>query len=108
MNLHTYYARIRDIEDSIADDSIVIKSLATEAGGVAGRLTEVSRTIAARMVVDGLAEIASPAEAKRHRADAISKRQAEEERRRAAQVHFTVISEADLKSLPKSLRGSRE
>jgi len=107
MNLHTYYARIRSIEDSIADDSIVIKSLATEAGGVAGRLTEVSRAIAARMVVDGVAEIASPTEAKRHRTDAVARREAEEERRRAAQVHFTVISEADLKALPKSIRGTR-
>lgn len=108
MNLKTYYARIREIESAIEHDWVVVKSVATESGGIAGQLTEVGRATGARMVADGTAELASKEESAAHRAEAAAKQQAEQERRRAAQVQFTVISEADIRSLARKGRAQNE
>ena len=103
MDLRGYYQRIRDAAASL-DECVVVKSLATENGGVAGRLTEVSRGAAARLIVDGVAEPASPDEAEAYRADRAEARALEEERRRASQVQFQVISDADLRALMQTGR----
>jgi len=108
MNLKTYYARIREIESAIENDWVVVKSVATESGGIAGRLTEVGRTTGARMIADGTAELASEEESSAHRAEAAAKQQAEQERRSAAQVQFTVISEAEMRSLARKGRAHKE
>ncbi len=108
MNLKTYYGRIRAIENAIEQDWVVVKSVATESGGIAGRFTEVGRTTAAKMIVEGAAELATPEESDKHHAAAEVKRQAEQDRRRAAQVQFTVLSESDLRSLSRRGRAQKE
>lgn len=104
MDLKSYYQRIRALEESMAEDFVVVKSLATESGGQAGRLSEASRTTAARMIVDGVAEPASVEEAEAFRSAAAEARRKELERRRAAEVQFTVISDSDLRALTGSRR----
>lgn len=108
MDLRAYYQQIREIETSIEDDFPIIKSLATEDGGKSGRFIEVPRALAARMIVDGGAELATLSEAQAVRANAEEERQKEEKRRQAAQVQFTVISDEDLKALQKSPRSARK
>ncbi len=99
MDLRGYYRKMREVEASFEDEFVVLKSLATEAGGVKGRLTEAARGVAARMIVDGFAEAATAAEAKRFRSEAEKARKAELERRQASQVQFTLVSERDLQAL---------
>ncbi len=108
MNLKTYYQKIREITETLVEDYIVVKSIATEAGGLAGRLTEVGKATAARMLADGVAEAASAKEASAMRAAAEEARRKEEERRRAAHVQFTVVSESDLRALARSGRARKE
>jgi hypothetical protein len=109
MDLKRYYRKIREIEDLIEDLYPVVKSLATEAGGLAGKLTETTKAVAARMVVDGVAELASAEEAAEFRRAAEETRQREEERRRGEQVRFHVLSEGDLRALMKTgPKGRRE
>jgi hypothetical protein len=108
MDLRGYYRKMRELEATLADESVVVKSLATEAGGKAGRLTEVRRETAARLIVDGLAEAASEKEAAAYRRSASEASQKELERRAASQVQFTVISEADLRALSRSPAGKRK
>lgn len=102
MDLKRYYRRIREIEAAIEDEFPVVKSLPTEAGGQGGRLTETTRAVAARMVVDGVAELASPEETAEFRRVAEETRAREEERRRGEQVQFHVLSESDLRALVKA------
>jgi hypothetical protein len=109
MDLKNYYRKIRELEATIEDEFPVVKSLATEAGGKRGRLTETTRSVAARMVVDGVAELASPDETAEFRRLAEEIRRREEERRRGEQVQFHVLSESDLKALLKAgPKGRRE
>jgi len=108
MDLKSYYRKVREIEASIEGAFPVIKSLATEDGGNAGQLTEVTRAIAARMVNDGIAELASAEEVGdfRRRNDEALKQ--EEQRRRAAEIQFTILSEADLRTLQGAARKGRK
>ena len=109
MDLKNYYRKIRDLEAEIEDEFPVVKSLPTEAGGKGGKLTETTRAVAARMVVDGVAELASLQEAAEFRRVAEETRQREEERRRGEQVQFHVLSEGDLRALLKAgPKGRRE
>ena len=64
MNLRGYYKRIKDTEAAIEEPFPVIVSLATPDGGKAGQRTEVSRTVAAKMIIDGLARLATSDEVK--------------------------------------------
>jgi hypothetical protein len=109
MDLKKYYRKIREVEAAIEDEFPVVKSLPTEAGGQGGRLTETTKLVAARMVVDGVAEIASPEETAEFRRIAEENRLREEERRRGEQVQFHVLSETDLRALLKAgPKGRRE
>ncbi len=101
MDLKKYYRKIRDLEAVIEDDFPVVKSLATEAGGLGGKLTEATKSVAARMIVDGVAELASDAEATEFRRLAEEAKRREAERRRSEQVQFHVLSESDLKAMLK-------
>lgn len=99
MDLKSYYQRIRLLEQEMGEEYVVVKSLATESGGRAGRLSETTRETAARMIVDGVAERASEEESTAFRAAGTEAKRREAERRKAAEVQFTVISQADLRAL---------
>ncbi|HSH14405.1 MAG TPA: hypothetical protein VLD18_00125, partial [Verrucomicrobiae bacterium] len=63
MDLKGYYRKIREAEARLGEEFPILRSLATEEGGKAGRLVEVTRAVAARMIVDGIAEVAGTDEA---------------------------------------------
>jgi len=62
MDLRGYYQKIREVEATIADAYAVIVSLETPDGGKAGTQTEVTRSLAAKMIVNGLAKLAKVAD----------------------------------------------
>jgi hypothetical protein len=90
MDLRAYYGRLRETEKGFREEFVVVKSVATPDGGIAGRLTEVSRAVAAKMIVDGMAQAADAAEAAAHRRAVAESKEREEERREAAQVQITL------------------
>ena len=57
MDVTIYYKRIRETEAAIATPFVVVKSLRTEDGGKKGVLVEVPRYLAAKMAVEGSAEV---------------------------------------------------
>jgi hypothetical protein len=108
MDLKGYYRKIKAIAASLEEEFPVIRSLATEDGGRAGHLTETPRAVAARMIADGIAEAASAEETQEFRARAEEARQTEAQRQRAAEIQFTILSEADLRSLQGAARKGRK
>lgn len=104
MDLRAYYRKLREMEASITEDFPIVKSFATEEGGRGGRLTEVPRVVAARMLVEGVAELATAEETRDFRAAVKQAQEAEEQRRQASKIQFTILSEADLQSLQRSPR----
>lgn len=64
MDVKAYYKRVREAEASLTGEHLVMVSLATAEGGKAGVKTEAPRAIAARLIAEGRARVASDEEAK--------------------------------------------
>ena len=60
MDLREYYGKIREQERKIADPFVTVVSLKGSDGARAGRKTVVPRAVAAKMIVDGMAELEEP------------------------------------------------
>jgi hypothetical protein len=86
MDLRGYYKEIRDMEASIPTPYTVIASVPTSHGGKAGVITEVPRLIAARMIVEQSARLATDQEAADFYQKHAAQRQAEAEAQAAAKV----------------------
>lgn len=98
MDLRAYYAKIRQEEETIPDPWVLVISSETEDGGVLGRATEVSRRIAARLIVDGKARLAEKIEIEKHRCDAEDARIAAERAAKASKLQVTIVApESELK-----------
>ena len=105
MDLKGYYRKLRETERGLPDDYAVVKSLPTADGGVAARLTEVTKAVAARMIVDGLAELAGPEEAQAFRKDLAERKKREEDKQAATRIQFAVLSDADMRRLRRANEG---
>jgi hypothetical protein len=57
MELREYYKKIREVEDKIAAPFVTVVSRKTRDGGRAGRRIEVAREVAAKLIVDGRADL---------------------------------------------------
>ncbi len=68
MDLRMFYQKLRKIEQDIVDPHVVVVSQETSDGGRAGQKVEVSRSSAARLIVEGRARLATAEEATQHRA----------------------------------------
>ncbi|MBI3694061.1 MAG: hypothetical protein HY238_04375 [Acidobacteria bacterium] len=105
MDLKVYYRKLRQIEQEMPEEFVVVKSLATPDGGISGRLTEVARFLAAKMAADGLAVLAEKAEAALFRERVAEEQKQEEQKRASAKVQFTMLTESDLRALQQQGRG---
>lgn len=63
MDLKAYYQKIRQVEAEIVGPCTVVISLETNDGGKAGHAKEVRRRLAARLVAEGKARLATQEEA---------------------------------------------
>jgi len=104
MDLKRYYQKIRDIESTILDAFAVVESLETPDGGKAGALTEVPRRVAAKMVADGSARLASVEEAQRLREAQAEAQRAAEQAAAVGRVQLTVLPTDELNRLREAAR----
>ena len=63
MDLRTWYKKVRDAEAGLTGEHFVMVSLATSEGGKEGVRTEVPRLIAARLIAESRARLATEEEA---------------------------------------------
>lgn len=78
MDLRAYYKKICKLEAEIPEPYVVVVSRETPDGGKPGVKTDVPRSLAAKLIVEDQATLASPEDSAEFRADT-------ERRRRAAQ-----------------------
>ena len=91
MDLRAYYRRLRQAEAELTGEEFVMVSLATPEGGNAGIRTEVPRAVAAKLLAEGKATVASEEEAKAYR-EAMREAKAKfDEEEAARQVQVMVI-----------------
>ncbi len=107
MDLKAYYRKLREIEAGIAEEYPVVVSHETADGGRAGLRSEVPRAVAARMIVEGKARLATPEESEEYRAELAEARRQAEQAAAASRVQVTVIPEAELRALRSALGQSK-
>jgi len=108
MDLQVYYKKIRALEASLKDPSVVLVSLETPDGGREGVRTEVPRRTAARMIVEGGARLATAEEEREFQEQkAEAKRQADQAFA-ASRMQFTVISPNELRKLKSGSQSGRD
>jgi hypothetical protein len=108
MDLKLYYQKIRDMESKITEPFPVVVSHETADGGKPGGLTEVTPGIAARMLVEGAARLATAEEAMAFQAVQAEAKRAADEAAAAAKVQFTVLSTTELNKLKGASKSSKD
>jgi hypothetical protein len=99
MDLKLYYQKRRDTEFKIPDAFPLIISQQTDDGGLAGSCAEVTRAVAAKMITEGTARLATAEEAKAYREARAEAKRAADEAAVVSQVHVTVVPSAELAKL---------
>jgi uncharacterized Fe-S cluster-containing radical SAM superfamily enzyme len=107
MDLRMFYQKLRKIEQEIADPHVVVVSHETSDGGRPGQQAEVSRVIAARLILEGRARLATPEESAEYRAATQEALRQAEQRLMANKVQVNVISDADLRALKGAPRAEK-
>ena len=96
MDLQHYYRKIREAESKILDEFPLMVSRETGDGGKDGTITEVLRRLAAQMIVEGIARLATPEEREAFQAAQAEVRRVVEQLAAASKVQFAVLSSAEL------------
>ena len=104
MDLILYYSKIRGEEKAITEEFPVIVSNETGDGGKAGHLTEVPKSVAARMIVQGLARLAPAEAAQAFRAEQAAAVRIVEELAAAGRVQLSVMPTADFERLKNAAK----
>jgi len=99
MDLRAFYQKIRDAAAAIEEPFPIVMSLATADGGKEGMPIEVTRQLAAKMMVEGSARLASAAEARQFREQQTEAKRLADQATAAARVQLTVLTTDDLNRL---------
>ena len=92
MDLRQYFRKLREAQTTISEPETFVTSLETEDGGRAGVITEVSRELAAKMIVEGRATLSTKAERDRFVAHQNAARAAARTAEIAQKLQVTVVS----------------
>jgi len=104
MDLKAFYQKLRKIEQEIVEPHVVVVSQETPDGGREGQKTEVSRSLAARLVLEGRARLANPQESEEYR-EVVQKAVLDAQQRALAdRVQVNLISETDLRAIKSAVR----
>ena len=104
MDLRLFYQKLRKIEQEISDPHVLLVSNETPDGGRAGQKSEVSRSLAAKMILEGRARLASADEIAEYRAGVEQARQEADQRAVAQKIQVNVVSEADFRAIKTASR----
>jgi hypothetical protein len=104
MDLRAYFEKIRAVEEKIAEEFAVVISEATADGGKPGTLTEVIRRVAAKLIVDGLARLASHEEAKAFQTGQAEAKRVADQETAASRVQLTVLSSDELDQIKSAVK----
>jgi hypothetical protein len=99
MDLRQYFKKIRDTEESIAEQFPLVVSVATSDGGQAGNITEVSRHEAAKAIAEGRATLASDEQKQAYLEREAARKQSADKAELSRRLQIAIVSESDLRSV---------
>ncbi len=95
MDLKVYYQKIQEIEGGIAGPDAVVVSLETQDGGRPGVKSEVPKRLAAKLVVEGKARLASKEEQEEYRHQVQEATKKAKELAEARKMRVAIIPESE-------------
>jgi hypothetical protein len=95
MDLRQFYRKVRELEHSLAEPYVMVRSIDTSDGGRAGILSEVVREVAAMLIIGGKAELASGAEIEAYQVCQEEAKAAHEKAEMAKRVQVAIISDTE-------------
>jgi hypothetical protein len=98
MDLKQYFRKIRQIEATLSEIFPLVVSLETPDGGKPGLVSEISRELAAKLIVEGRAVLASEEEKELYREQQVCAREAAEKSEVAKRVQIAIVSDRDLRN----------
>jgi hypothetical protein len=107
MDLTQYYEKVRLEEGKIEGKYALVVSCESGDGGKPGQHTEVTKRVAAQLIVAGTARLATPEEAEAHRAIQTEALRKLAEQESAATLRMSVVSTADLEELKSAAKSRR-
>ena len=96
MDLRHYFRKIRETEERLTEEFPLVTSRETAEGGKAGRVTEVSRAVAAKLLVEGKADIATPEERATYLLGQEEAKKASERAELARRVQVAIVTDTEL------------
>lgn len=97
MDVKQYYRKINEVEAGLKDKYPMVISLETPDGGKAGVVSEVPRTLAAKLIVECRAVLASEAEIEKYRNEQSAAKRSAEKAELAKRLQVAIIADPDLK-----------
>lgn len=97
MDLKQYFRKVREVEGALSEPYPIVVSLETSDGGKPGILSEVSRLVAAKMIIEGRALLATDVEKELYRDQQAAAKMNAEKAELARRVQVAIISESDLR-----------
>ncbi|HEY3741179.1 MAG TPA: hypothetical protein VGL53_15110 [Bryobacteraceae bacterium] len=104
MDLRDFFKRVRDVEAAISDEYPMVVSYATPDGGKAGITTETPRSVAATLIAEGRARLATPEEAAAHQQSVRNAVEQVEKAALADKIQVALVTDADLEGLKQKTK----
>jgi hypothetical protein len=107
VDLRVFYQKVRQLEKEMAGSHAVVVSNETPDGGRSGQATEVPKGVAARMIVEGKARLATAEECARYKADVAKGLEATQRRELMGKAQVRLLSDSDIEALRSALRPTK-
>jgi hypothetical protein len=108
VDLRVFYQKVRQLEKEIAGSHATVVSNETPDGGRPGQLAEVPKGVAARMIVEGKARLATAEESAQHLADVARGIEAATRQELMGKTQVRLLSDSDIETLRSALRPAKD
>ncbi|BDC52085.1 hypothetical protein F183_A44000 [Bryobacterales bacterium F-183] len=99
MNLRAYFQKIREVEKEILKDVVYVVSLAGDDGGLPGIIAQVTRAIAAKLIVDQKSRLATDEEIETLLAYQEAERQKLQEQQAVQRLQVAIVSDKQIEAM---------
>ncbi len=104
MDLRVFFQKVRQLEKEIPGNHAVVVSAETPDGGRPGQTAEVAKGVAARMIVEGKARLATPEECEQRQSEVARGIEMAKKRELMGKAQVRLLSDSDIESLRGALR----
>ncbi len=107
MDLRVFFQKIRKLENELDGDYVVLVSNETGDGGRSGQTVEVTKPVAARMIVEGRARLATAEECKARQKALERAVEAARRRELLEKAPVRLLSDADIDALRTAVKSPK-